>query len=76
MHACIADGAEAIAAAIHHPHCDHEANDACRQASLQYIEAMFSEERLDATMRDVVGPNPTPLPVVTLEPRHKAATAA
>ena len=76
LHACIADGAEAIAAAIHHPHCDHEANDACRQASLQYIEAMFSEERLDATMRDVVGPNPTPLPVVMLEPRPKAATAA
>ena len=76
LHACIADGAEAIAAAIHHLHCDQEANDACRQASLQYIEAMFSEERLDATMRDVVGPNPTPLPVVTLEPRPKAATAA
>jgi glycosyltransferase involved in cell wall biosynthesis len=76
LHASIADGAEAIAAAIHHLHCDQEANDACRQASLQYIEAMFSEERLDATMRDVVGPNPTPLPVVTLEPRPKAATAA
>ena len=76
LHACIADGAEAIAAAIHHLHCDQESNDACRQASLQYIEAMFSEERLDATMRDVVGPNPTPLPVVMLEPRPKAATAA
>jgi glycosyltransferase involved in cell wall biosynthesis len=56
LQACIADGATALAALI----CDlHEAeakNQACGRAGLDYVAELFSERRLDAGMRGVLGP--------------------
>jgi glycosyltransferase involved in cell wall biosynthesis len=53
---CVADGAKALAALI----CDlHEAegkNQACGSAGVAYVAELFSEARLDAGMRGVLGP--------------------
>jgi glycosyltransferase involved in cell wall biosynthesis len=56
LQACVADGAKAVATLI----CDlHEAegkNQACGRAGLAYVAELFSEQRLDAGMRGVLGP--------------------
>jgi glycosyltransferase involved in cell wall biosynthesis len=53
---CIAATAEEIAAAISRLHNDRKANAACRAAGLRYIEEVFSEARLDASMQQALGP--------------------
>ena len=53
---CIAATADEIAAAISRLHNDEEANAAGCGAGLRYIEEVFSEARLDASMQQALGP--------------------
>ena len=55
LKSCIADGASALADAIHALHSNEAANNECARAGLDYIAAEFSEERLDVLMRHVIG---------------------
>lgn len=52
---CIADDAKAIAEAILRLHHNQKANDECRRAGLQYIGMMFSEQKLDGAIREIIG---------------------
>ena len=54
LRTCIADGAEAIAAMICDLHGEEIRNEVCRNASLAYVAARFSADRLDQQMRDVI----------------------
>ena len=56
----IADGAGALADAIHALHSNEAANNECARAGLDYIATEFSEERLDALMRQVIGSHHLP----------------
>jgi glycosyltransferase involved in cell wall biosynthesis len=56
LEGCAAATAEQIAAAILRLHNDEKANAADRAAGLGYIEGVFSEARLDASMLTVLGP--------------------
>ncbi|MGB7102410.1 MAG: glycosyltransferase, partial [Xanthobacteraceae bacterium] len=56
LQACIAESADALAALICKLHDEEQANDACGRAGLDYVKAAFSNERLDAGMRQVLGP--------------------
>ncbi len=56
LQACIAESADALAALICKLHDDEQANDACGRAGLDYVKAAFSNEKLDAGMRQVLGP--------------------
>jgi hypothetical protein len=42
-------------------HDDANANEACSRAGLEYVETAFSNERLDAGMRQVLGSAVAPL---------------
>jgi glycosyltransferase involved in cell wall biosynthesis len=55
LRACVAQGAQAFADAMLQFHSDKAANDRCRRAGLAYIKAVFSEQQLDASMRQVLG---------------------
>jgi tetratricopeptide (TPR) repeat protein len=52
----VAESNEALAAAILRMHDDEAVNARCSRAGLDYIEAGFSEEKLDALMRRAVAP--------------------
>ena len=56
LQACIAESADALAALICNLHDNEQDNDACARAGLDYVKAAFSNETLDAAMRDVLGP--------------------
>jgi glycosyltransferase involved in cell wall biosynthesis len=55
LRACVVQGTEAIAGMALRLHSDEAANDECRCAGLEFVEATLSEAELDATMRRVLG---------------------
>lgn len=55
LQASVAESAEGIAALICKLHDDANANEACSRAGLEYVETAFSNERLDAGIRQVLG---------------------
>jgi O-antigen biosynthesis protein len=55
LQACVAESAEGLAALICKLHDDANANKASSRAGLEYIETAFSNERLDAGIRQVLG---------------------
>jgi glycosyltransferase involved in cell wall biosynthesis len=59
LQACVAEGADALAALICNLHDNERANKACGRAGLEYIKSAFSNERLDAGIRRVLGPAAT-----------------
>jgi len=56
LQACIADDTEGLAALICKLHDDEEANQVSARAGIEYVTMAFSNERLDAGMRRVLGP--------------------
>jgi glycosyltransferase involved in cell wall biosynthesis len=56
LEACVADSAKGLAALICDLHEKQTANEACGRAGLDYVAEIFSDERLDAGMRRVLGP--------------------
>lgn len=63
LQTCIADDTEGLAALICKLHDDEEANQVSARAGVEYVTMAFSNERLDAGMRRVLGP------AALLEPR-------
>jgi O-antigen biosynthesis protein len=51
---CIADGATALADTMRYLHDNEAANENCARAGIDYVAAEFSNERLDALMRQVI----------------------
>ena len=60
LKACVAETAGDLARLIGELHANEELNDACGLAGLDYVRAFFSNERLDAAMRGVLGPSAVP----------------
>lgn len=56
LQACVAESASGLADLICNLDDDELANDACGRAGLEYVTTAFSNERLDAAMRQVLGP--------------------
>ena len=56
LQTCIAESADSLAALICQLHDDEQANEACGRAGLDFVTTAFSNERLDAAMRRVLGP--------------------
>jgi glycosyltransferase involved in cell wall biosynthesis len=67
LKSCIVDGTQSLANAICDFHENEAANEDCSRAGLDYITAELSAERLDALMRQVIGPRHLP-PVLTPDP--------
>jgi len=55
LKACIADNATALADAVAHFHGNEAASEECARAGLDYIAAEFSDDRLDALLRQAIG---------------------
>ena len=62
LQACVADGASALAELICGLHDGEEANAAARQAGLDYVTTVFSDDRLDAAMLRALGRQPRQSP--------------
>jgi len=60
LQACVAESADALATLICNLHDNEQANEACGRAGLEYIKTAFSNERLDAGIRRVLGPAAAP----------------
>jgi glycosyltransferase involved in cell wall biosynthesis len=56
LRAGVAESAENLAALICDLHDNEAANDACGRAGLDYVSGAFTDEKVDAAMRRVVGP--------------------
>jgi O-antigen biosynthesis protein len=56
LDACVAETAKGLAALICDLHDEQKANEACGRAGLDYVTEIFSDDRLDAGMRRVLGP--------------------
>jgi glycosyltransferase involved in cell wall biosynthesis len=73
LQACVADGAKGLASLVCDLHEVAAANEACGRAGLDYVGETFSDARLDAGMRAVLGPA-MPVPVMTQEPAKAPPT--
>ena len=52
---CVAETADGLVRLVRKLHTNESANNACSLAGLEYVKAVFSNEKLDAAMRDVLG---------------------
>jgi glycosyltransferase involved in cell wall biosynthesis len=55
LRAHIDEHADAIAASIVRLHTDESENESCRCAGLEFVRKQYSDERLDAAMRQATG---------------------
>ena len=77
LQACVAKSAKDLAALICDLHDNEQMNQACGRAGVDYVRMAFSNERLDAALRQMLGPialsQSTPIELERTEDRRERA---